>query len=224
MAESIEGVIFFMSEDNIGILIGYVRVSTIEDRQKLGFEAQKRILKDNHVDYIYSEKISGRKDDRPQFKRAISKCKQLSEAGSKVTFVVVKLDRVSRKMSSLLNILEDLKENDIAFKSINENIDTTSATGILMMQLLAMFSEFEVNTLRTRTKEALRQAKLDGKILGRPSYNENIRQKVVNMYRNPDLTVREVAEKCNVSERTVYRIAKDNKLSRSFKKGASYLD
>ncbi|WP_334328658.1 recombinase family protein [Companilactobacillus sp. HBUAS59699] len=213
-----------MSEDNIEVLIGYVRVSTIEDRQKLGFEAQKRILKDNNVDYIYSEKISGRKDDRPQFRKAIKKCKKLSQSGADVTFVVVKLDRVSRKMSSLLNILEDLKENNISFRSINENIDTTSATGILMMQLLAMFSEFEVNTLRTRTKEALRQAKLDGKILGRPSYNENIRQKVVSMYRNPDLTVKEVAEKCNVSERTVYRIAKDNKLSRSFKNGASYLD
>ncbi|WP_164509369.1 recombinase family protein [Companilactobacillus jidongensis] len=213
-----------MSENSNEVMIGYVRVSTIEDRQKLGFEAQKRILKDNHVDYIYSEKISGRKDDRPEFQKAINKCKRLSKKGYQVTFVVVKLDRVSRKMSSLLNILEGLKASNIAFRSINENIDTTSATGILMMQLLAMFSEFEVNTLRTRTKEALRQAKLDGKILGRPSYDENIRQKVVNMYRNPDITVKEVAEKCKVSERTVYRIAKDNKLSRSFKNGASFLD
>ncbi len=204
--------------------IGYVRVSTIEDRQKLGFEAQKRILQDNKVDVIYSEKISGRKDDRPQFNKAINKCKLLSTKGYDVTFMVVKLDRVSRKTSSLLNILEDLKEQNISFKSINENIDTSSATGILMMQLLAIFSEFEVNTLRTRTKEALHQAKIDGKVLGRPSINENIREKIVKLYLNPDLSVKEVAEKCNVSERTVYRIVKNRKLSRIDKKDTSFLD
>ncbi|WP_166806638.1 recombinase family protein [Companilactobacillus zhachilii] len=206
------------------VMIGYVRVSTIEDRQKLGFEAQKRILIENHVSKIYSEKISGRKDDRPQFKRAINKCKKLRKEGYKVTFVVVKLDRVSRKMSSLLNILEDLKSNNISFKSINENVDTNSPTGILMMQLLAMFSEFEVNTLRTRTKEALHQAKLDGKVLGRPSFDINKRREIALLYRNPDLSVKEVADRCNVSQRTVFRIAKENNLSRTFSKGSSFID
>ncbi|WP_211331266.1 recombinase family protein [Companilactobacillus insicii] len=200
-----------------------MRVSTIEDRQKLGYEAQGRILKDNKVDTIYSEKMSGRKDDRPEFKKAIRQCKKKAKEGYEVTFVVVKLDRVSRKMSSLLNILEDLKSNNIAFKSVTENIDTSSPTGILMMQLLAMFSEFEVNTLRTRTKEALRQAKLDGKTLGRPFLDEKIQDKVERYYRNPDLTVKQVALKCDVSERTVYRIAKRRKLSRTFEKGTSFV-
>lgn len=206
------------------IMIGYVRVSTIEDRQKLGFEAQKRILIDNKVSKIYSEKISGRKDDRPEFEKAINRCKKLKKMGIQVTFVVVKLDRVSRKMSSLLNILEDLKANDISFKSINENVDTSSPTGILMMQLLAMFSEFEVNTLRTRTKEALHQAKLDGKILGRPSFNEKKREKIAELYRNPDLSVKEVAVMCQVSQRTVFRVAKENNLSRTFAKGSSFIE
>ncbi|WP_125568890.1 recombinase family protein [Companilactobacillus insicii] len=206
------------------IVIGYVRVSTVEDRQKLGYEAQKRILKENHITKLYSEKMSGRKDDRPEFLKAVRYAKSMSKKGYSVTFTVVKLDRVSRKMSSLLNILEDLKSNNISFKSVTENIDTNSATGILMMQLLAMFSEFEVNTLRTRTKEALRQAKLDGKVLGRPSLDQKIQNKVVKYYRNPDLTVKEVASKCDVSERTVYRIAKSRNLSRTFLKGTSFID
>ncbi|WP_166667204.1 recombinase family protein [Companilactobacillus nuruki] len=204
--------------------IGYVRVSSSDERQKLGYEAQKRILADNNIDSIYSEKISGRKDNRPEFKKALAYCKRLSSQSYKVTFVVVKLDRISRKMSSLLNILEDLKSNNIAFKSIKDDIDTSTPTGILMMQLLAMFSEFEVNTLRERTKEGLRQAKLDGKVLGRPALDDKTKNKIANLYCNPDITVKQVAIQCNVSERTVYKIAKQRKLSRLFIKGTSFHD
>lgn len=206
------------------INIGYIRVSTAEDRQKLGYEAQKRILNDYAIDYLYGEKISGRKDDRPEFNKAIKRAKSLAKKGYTVTFIVVKLDRISRKMSSLLLILEDLKKYNISFKSVNENIATDTATGILMMQLLAMFSEFEVNTLRTRTREALKQAKIDGKVLGRPKINENIRDNIALMYRNPDLSVHDVAIKCNVSERTVYRIAKEGNLTRQYSKGTSFLN
>lgn len=206
------------------IRIGYVRVSTAEDRQKLGYEAQKRILTDNNISAIYSEKMSGRKDDRPQFKKALNKAKLLAKKGYKVTFVVVKLDRLSRKMSSLLNILEDLKVNNIAFKSIKDDIDTSTPAGILMMQLLAMFSEFEVNTLRERTREGLRQAKLDGKTLGRPGLDEKLKNKIAKLYCDPDIDVKAVAKRCNVSERSVYRIAKERNLSRIFKNGSSFYD
>ena len=204
--------------------VGYVRVSSSDDRQKLGYEAQKRILTDNNISVIYSEKISGRKDNRPEFGKAIKRCKRLAKKGYKVTFVVVKLDRVSRKMSSLLSILEDLKANNISFKSLKDDIDTSTPTGILMMQLLAMFSEFEVNTLRERTKEGLRQAKLDGKVLGRPELEDKLKDKVAKLYCNPDITVKEVATRCNVSERSVYKIAKERKLSRLFCKGSSFHD
>lgn len=204
--------------------IGYVRVSTAEDRQKLGYEAQKRILSDNSITKIYAEKVSGRKDDRPEFQKAIKRCKRLAKQGNKVTFVVVKLDRVSRKMSSLLNILEDLKANNIAFKSIKDDIDTSTPTGVLMMQLLAMFSEFEVNTLRVRTREGLKQAKIDGKTLGRPSYDSEVRDKVAKLYCNPDISLKEVAKRSGVSTRTVNRIAKERNLSRLFKNGTSFID
>lgn len=204
--------------------VGYVRVSSSDDRQKLGYEAQKRILTDNNIGVIYSEKISGRKDNRPEFKKALTYCKRLSKQGYKVTFVVVKLDRVSRKMSSLLSILEDLKANNISFKSLKDDIDTSTPTGILMMQLLAMFSEFEVNTLRERTREGLRQAKLDGKMLGRPALDNKVKDKIAKLYCNPDITVSQVASMCNVSDRTVYKIAKERKLSRLFVKGSSFRD
>lgn len=209
---------------NQAVKIGYIRVSTAEDRQKLGYEAQKRILKEDQIDFLFGEKISGRKDDRPEFEKAIKKAKQLALKGYQVTFIVVKLDRVSRKMSSLLNILEDLKVSHVAFRSINENIATDTPTGVLMMQLLAMFSEFEVNTLRTRTKEALKQARLDGKILGRPKINEKIRKQVIELYQDPDLTVNQVIEKSNVSKSTVYRIVKEANLSRQYNVKTSIVD
>lgn len=228
--DDIEGVFFIMTKSKNDsnevkeYKIGYVRVSTAEDRQKLGYEAQKRILTDNNIHTIYSEKMSGRKDDRPEFKKALNKAKSLAKRDYKVTFVVVKLDRLSRKMSSLLNILEDMKANNIAFKSIKDDIDTSTPSGILMMQLLAMFSEFEVNTLRERTKEGLKQARLDGKTLGRPALDNKVKDKVAKLYCNPDITVKEVAVRCNVSERTVYKIAKERNLSRLFIKGSSFCD
>ena len=125
----------------------------------------------------------------------------------KVIFVVVKLDRFSHKMSSLLNILEKLKTNNMEFKSIKDDIDNTSIpTGILMMQLLAMLND----TLRVRTRKGLNKARLDGKFLGAPSIEDKIKDK---LYCNIDISVKQVVSHCDVSERTVYRITNNRNLS-----------
>ncbi len=110
--------------------------------------------------------------------------------------------------------LEDLQKAGFSFKCLSENVDTSTASGTLMMQLLGMFSEFEVNTLCARTKEALRQAKLEGKLLGRPPVADNIRVTVLDLYQNHSTTVEAVARRCKVSARTVYRIAKKSGVSR----------
>lgn len=196
------------------VSVGYIRVSTSEDRQKLGFDIQKRKLKERGVNYIYGETLSGRKDDRPEFLKALSKAKHLSEQGYQVTFVVYKLDRFARKMSTILNMIEDLQKSNVNFMSLSENVDTSTLSGTMMMQLLGVFSEFEVNTLRARTREAMQQAKLEGKQIGRPPLKDSVKKKVIHLYQNTDLSVETIARHCGVSRRSVYRIVKTSGTSR----------
>lgn len=199
---------------NEAVSVGYIRVSTSEDRQKLGYDIQKRKLKERGVNYIYGETLSGRKDDRPEFLKALSKAKSLSAQGYQVTFVVYKLDRFARKMSTILNMIEDLQTANVNFMSLSENVDTSTLSGTMMMQLLGVFSEFEVNTLRARTKEAMYQAKLEGKLIGRPPLKDSVKKKVTNLYQNTSLSVETIAKRCGVSRRSVYRIARDSGISR----------
>ncbi|QXG60329.1 recombinase family protein [Lacticaseibacillus casei] len=196
------------------ISVGYIRVSISEDRQKLGYDIQKRKLKERGVDYIYGETLSGRKDDRPEFLKALIKAKTLAAKGYQVTFVVYKLDRFARKMSTILNVLEDLKQAGVNFMSLSENVDTSTVSGIMMMQLLGVFSEFEVNTIRARTREAMAQAKLEGKIIGRPPLRGSVKEKVAELYQKTALPVETIALRCNVSRRSVYRIVKIFGISR----------
>lgn len=216
----VKGVDFMNDEQNSRLtkktMVGYIRVSTSEDRQKLGYDAQLRHLQDSGcTKYLYAETMSGKIDGRPEFNKAVKMAKKLAADGEDVTFVVFKLDRLARKMSTLLVTLEDLQMAGVRFKSLSENIDTSTPSGVLMMQLLAMFSEFEVNTTSARIKEALKQAKLEGKTLGRPAIDDNTQLKILQMYQNPSLTVKDIAKRCHVSLRTVYRIAKKAGVSRS---------
>lgn len=196
------------------VSVGYVRVSTTENRQKLGFDVQKRKLNEIGIDYLYSETMSGRKDERPEFNKAIKQAKCLAARGNKVIFVVYKLDRLARKMSTILSTLEDLQKAGVSFKSLTENVDTSTATGTLMMQLLGMFSEFEVNTTRARIKEALKQARLEGKILGRPPMSDKTKRNIASLYQNASLPVEAIAKRFHISVRTVYRVAKNSGISR----------
>lgn len=194
--------------------VGYIRVSSVDDRQKLGFEAQRRILKDYGVDFLFAEKQSGRRDDRIEFNRAVNKATRLAKAGVKVSFVVYKLDRLGRKALTLLKVFQQFEDSGIKFVSIHEGIDTSTPTGKLMLQLLSIFSELEVNNISERTKLGLEQARRDGKVIGRPKTDTKTRNKVIRLYQTPTLRVADVARRCRISEKTVYEIAREEGLSR----------
>ncbi|MCD2256825.1 recombinase family protein [Lactobacillus sp. CC-MHH1034] len=194
--------------------IGYIRVSSADDRQKLGLEVQRHALEALEVDEIFEDKSSGRNDDRAAFKQAIQRAKILSCAGHEVVFVVYKLDRLARKTSTLLLTYETLLKYNIRLKSLKEEIDTSTPTGILLFQMIAIFSEFEVNNLRMLTKEGLAQAKADGKLLGRPKIDATIKTRVLELYQYPNLRLKDIARECGISTKSVYNIAKAAGLQR----------
>lgn len=199
-----------MEEKEI-VKIGYGRVSTT-DKQDSSLENQRQLLQDFGCSFIFFEKSSGRNDDRKEFKKCLKKCKQLSKS-YKVILVVVKSDRLSRKFSTLVNTINSLEEDNIAFKSLTETFDTSTIEGKLMFNILATFAEYEVNQTRQRIKMGMEKAKKDGKIIGKQRNLER-EKRVIEMYKNRSNTIEFIAKANNISERTVYNIAKRHNLTR----------
>ncbi len=124
------------------------------------------------------------------------------------------MDRLARKTSTLLRTIEELKEHKVEFISIKENIDTSTPSGILFYQMISVFSEYELNSLKMRTIEGLQRAKAQGKKLGNQGLPEKIEANIVRLYQLNELPVKEIAKKCKVSETTVYNVSRRNNLNR----------
>lgn len=194
------------------VSIAYLRVSSVDNRQQLGLAVQADVLR--HCDYIFSEKQSGSDDTRPQLDKSIKLAKQLASDGKHVTFCVYKMDRLSRKTSTLLKIVEELKEANIEFVSIKENIDTSTPTGILMYQLLGIFAEFELNNIKQRTREGLQKARENGVKLGKPALTEKKKQQIIDLYQLNSIPVKTIAQRLKVSESSIYKTLRDSQIKR----------
>jgi len=194
--------------------IGYARVSTNEKRQELGLDLQLRALRENHCDEIFSDQLSGSDDQRPEFNRALELAKEKAAAGWLVKFVVFKLDRLSRHTVKVITTIDDLTHHKIKVVSLREQLDMSTPTGVLQYQILATFSEYELNTIRQRTKDALAELRKHGQVLGRPRLSEDVEAKICKLYKIMDYPVRSIAKECNVAVSTVYNVAKRNELSR----------
>lgn len=140
------------------MLIGYARVST----QDQNLEAQMEALRAAGCERIYQEKISGGARDRPELARAMEQLR----AGD--TLVVWKLDRLARSLSHLLAILQQVDGLGAGFRSLSEAVETNSAVGRMVIQMLGAIAEFERSLIRERTMEGLKAARRSGRGGGRP--------------------------------------------------------
>ncbi|MGM0079553.1 hypothetical protein IGI73_002703 [Enterococcus sp. DIV0755f] len=183
--------------------IGYIRTS--KNTQDLGLEVQRKALENYEPDELFSEQISGRKENRTELDKALKRL----EKGD--TLLIYNLARLSRSSRQLVNLMSELNEKEIYLKSIQESIDTRTATGRLFYTVLAAIAEFEAENISIRTKEALANSE---KRLGRPSIKNNVKRKIIKLYDKKELSLNEIAMKCNVSVKTVYNVAKNEGLSR----------
>ncbi|GAB6092383.1 recombinase family protein [Furfurilactobacillus curtus] len=188
--------------------VAYIRTST--NRQDLGLEFQLGEVRKYEPDRIYKEQISGRKEDRPELSKALKSLK----AGD--TLLVYKLDRLGRSVKQLVNIIAELDAMGAHFKSIHDQIDTSTTNGKFMFTILSAVAELEANMISERTKDAL---KATNKRLGRPkTVSELTKKKILTAYQSHDLTVQELAKRYHVSTTYVYKLAKKAGLSRSSNK------
>ena len=192
------------------IKIGYARVSSTDNRQELGLEVQKEALKS--CDILFIEKESGSQDNRVQLLKALKLAKELKRINKQASLVVYKLDRLTRKMFTLVNILDELTIHDIQLISLKENIATDSLTGKLLVVILGYVAEMELEAIRSRTKDGLRKAKERGVKLGNKGISKTKEKEVIQLYQKSNLTAKEISQTSNISTATLYNILKRNNI------------
>lgn len=181
--------------------IGYARVST--DDQNL--DLQRDALIKSGCTLIYEEAISGKNIERLE----LQQCLKAIRAGD--TLVVWRLDRLGRSLTDLIHIVNELEKRNIAFESLTEKIDTSSATGRLIFHVFGALSEFERNLIRERTQAGLVAARARGRNGGRPKkLSKQHEREILRLMEDPEIPVRQIADRYGVSRATIYKVAPRN--------------
>ena len=141
-----------------GVLLGYARVSKGDEQNNI---LQTKALRAAGCRRLFEEAASGGRWDRPEMHRLLDHLRDGD------TVVVWKLDRLSRSLKDVLHIMERIANAGAGFRSITENIDTTTPAGRMMMQMVGAFAEFERAMIRERTSAGLAAARAEGRIGGR---------------------------------------------------------
>lgn len=144
------------------MLVGYMRVSSIDDRQNVDLQRDALIAAGVDERHLHSDKASGARDDRPGLKSC------LADLRSGDYLIVWKLDRLGRSLPHLLSIINDLKSRGISFRSLTEQMDTTTAQGELFFSLLGALAQYERSLTQERVNAGLAAARRRGRKGGRP--------------------------------------------------------
>ncbi|SEN79773.1 Site-specific DNA recombinase [Roseovarius tolerans] len=178
------------------MIIGYARVST--DNQNL--DAQTDALKVAGAERIFSDKISGSIRKRPELDKLLD---QLRPGD---VIVVTKYDRLARSLRDLLDLVKTIKDRGAGFRSLAEDIDTTTPAGRLVFHVFASIAQFERERIAERTKEGLQAAKARGRVGGRPPALTGAQKAEARRMRDDEQrSISEIARLFKVSERTVRR-------------------
>jgi DNA invertase Pin-like site-specific DNA recombinase len=147
--------------------------------------------------------LSGTKEERKGLTEALS---HLREGD---TLVVWRLDRLGRSLRHLIDTITALDEREVGFKSLTENIDTTTSGGKLVFHIFGALAEFEREIIRERTQAGLQSARSRGKIGGRPkALTPKEVQILRNMAADKSLTVSDICKTLGIGRTTFYRYVK----------------
>ena len=175
--------------------IGYARVST--DDQNL--HLQRDALEKAGCQVIYEDKASGKSTERPE----LEACLKALRSGD--TLVVWRLDRLGRSLGDLVKLVTTLEEQKIGFESLQEKIETTSASGKLVFHVFAALAEFERNLISERTRAGLKAARARGRLGGRkPKLKQKDIREIKALLKDPNIPVSDIAKRFGVSRTTIY--------------------
>lgn len=178
------------------MLVGYARVSTHDQDTSL----QRVALEATGCTRIFQETASGAQRDRPELAAALEYMREGD------TLVVWKLDRLARSLKQLIETVEGLEGRGVGFRSLTENVDTTTPGGKLIFHIFAALAEFERGLIRERTVAGLVSARESGRVGGRPkSVNDKDMAAIRAMLTDRTIPVTEVAKRAGISPATLYR-------------------
>lgn len=189
-------------------VIGYARVSSPSQN----LDAQIDSLKAVGCVRIFTDTISGTKIQRKGWEELMTYIR----TGD--VLVITELSRMSRSLSHLLEIIEDLKVRQVELKSLRENIDTSSATGRAFLSIMGAVSQMELEIKSERAEAGRAAAKARGKSGGRPAIDSGKLEEARILYQNSDRSAREVCSLFGFSRRTLFeylRKFKQNKEAQS---------
>lgn len=176
------------------MLVGYARVSTVEQSTALQLSAFKR----HGVHHVHEEKQSSIKR-RPVLENLID-----HELKPGDVLVVYKLDRLARSMTHFVAVFDRLKAKQVGFKSLTESIETETPQGRMFLQLLGVFAEFERELIRERCLAGQIAARARGQTWGKPRvFSRDDAQRFASMWRSGWFYQHTLADMFGVSEATL---------------------
>ena len=185
------------------MLIGYARVSKSDGHQVLDLQIDALTNVGVNEENIYTDKISGSKDERPGLENCLKALRQDD------VLVVYKLDRLGRNLKHLIQTVEDLTKRKIGFKVLSGqgvNIDTTTPAGKMIFSIFGALAEFERELIIERTKAGLQAARARGRVGGR-KFNltkAQVRLAEASM-KNRDTSVAELCKELKITRATLYK-------------------
>lgn len=183
------------------MLVGYARTSTLD--QRAGFEAQRRELKEAGCEKIFAEQVSS-VAARDKLEAALDFVREGD------VFVVTKLDRLARSMRDLLSIVGRIEEKGASLQILAMQLDTRTANGKLMLNVLGSVAEFERTLMLERQRDGIANAKAEGRYKGRAPTARAKSAKVLELHEQ-GLGVTEIVKKLDgkIGRSSVYRILSD---------------
>lgn len=179
-------------------VVGYCRVSTLEQKLDLQTDAMKK----HGCTKIVTERKSAGKE-RPELSRLLRSLQKDD------TLVIWHLDRIGRNLREIVNNVHDLNSRGINIVSITQKIDTSTTMGRAFVYITAMFAEMERDRIIERTRAGLEAARARGRNGGRPkglSYETQLKvQQVKKMHQNKSLGINQICRKVGISRKTLYR-------------------
>lgn len=177
--------------------IGYARVSTDDQDMAL----QKDALFLSGIDRIYEDTCSGSQSERV----GLNRMRDTLRTGD--TVVVWRLDRLGRSLRDLTEWVDWFRDNGIGFTSLQESVDTNSASGMLVYHIFSAMAEFERNLLRERTNAGLKAARARGRTGGRPpALTTKQKSRAQRLYDSKEYSITEICDMVGCSKPTLYKV------------------
>jgi len=181
------------------MLIGYVCVSTNDQNLDLQLDALKQV----GCDKIFKDIASGAKDDR------IGLSEVLDYIRKGDTLVVWRLDRLGRSLRHLIDTINLINDQGSYFRSLQENIDTSTSGGKLIFHIFGALAEFERDIIRDRTNAGIEAARKRGRYGGRPKIMDKKKVALAkSLLKDKSNSIASICEILNVSKTTLYRCLK----------------